>query len=55
MNDRKTATDVERPVERYRSPQADLRWSLDEAGDEARAIPAVAALERPVEAPWYGE
>jgi hypothetical protein len=47
--------DLEQRVERYETPQADLRCSLEEAGDDARAVAAVSTLQRPVEAPWYGE
>jgi hypothetical protein len=47
------AHDVERPVKRYGGPQADLRWSLENVGYDARAVAAVAALERSVEPSRY--
>jgi hypothetical protein len=38
------APDIERRVERHRTPEADLRCSLEEAGNNARAVSAVTAL-----------
>ncbi len=48
------AHDIERRVERHRTTQTDLRCPPKEVGYDTRAVPAVAALERPVEATRYG-
>jgi hypothetical protein len=49
------AHDVERCVERDGTPQGGLRRSSEEVGGDARAVSAVAAVERAVEAAWDGE
>ena len=39
---------IEPRVDGYRTPLADLRCSVEEAGKDARAIPAVTAVEGPL-------
>ena len=45
--------DIERSFERHRTPQADLRRTVQKAGQNAGAVTAVAALKGPVEAARY--